>query len=402
MAAINVRRDVQDSFYRYKMPRLQAKVEGKGNGIKTVVVNMAEIARALSRPPSYPTKYFGVELGAQVKCDDKNERYIVNGDHDANKLQSTLDGFINKFVLCQSCKNPETDIIIKNDDILMDCKACGARNTADMRHKLSAFIVKNPPAVASKNVRKQRKAATAQANNTGEDAAEVLDGNDADDAGHGSDDDIISQRIQKQAAGLNMESKLALEDWSEDTSEAAVAQRMKELSVKGSGAFSKEDEEEEGDNKYEIFGDWLETGKTRSDQEIVEKAEELGVFGKYKTCLVLVQCIFDENVVSQIPKRGELLGKFVIDEKHQKATLGGIERLIGLNHKEMLIKKTPNILMKLYDLDLIEDEVFLKWGEKPSKRYVEREISKEVKKAARPFLEWLETAEEEDSDEDSE
>ncbi|KAG1042659.1 hypothetical protein G6F43_011843 [Rhizopus delemar] len=402
MAAINVRRDVQDSFYRYKMPRLQAKVEGKGNGIKTVVVNMAEIARALSRPPSYPTKYFGVELGAQVKCDDKNERYIVNGDHDANKLQSTLDGFINKFVLCQSCKNPETDIIIKNDDILMDCKACGARNTADMRHKLSAYIVKNPPAVASKNVRKQRKAATAQANNTGEDATEGLDGNDAEDAGHGSDNDIISQRIQKQAAGLNMESKLALEDWSEDTSEAAVAQRMKELSVKGSGAFAKEDEEEEGDNKYEIFGDWLETGKTRSDQEIVEKAEELGVFGKYKTCLVLVQCIFDENVVSQIPRRGELLGKFVMDEKHQKATLGGIERLIGLNHKEMLIKKTPNILMKLYDLDIIEDEVFLKWGEKPSKRYVDREISKEVKKAARPFLEWLETAEEEDSDEDSE
>jgi translation initiation factor 5 len=360
------------------------------------------LKKKLTLFPTDPTKYFGVELGAQVKCDDKNERYIVNGDHDANKLQSTLDGFINKFVLCQSCKNPETDIIIKNDDILMDCKACGARNTADMRHKLSAYIVKNPPAVASKNVRKQRKAATAQANNTGEDAAEVLDGNDADDAGHGSDDDIISQRIQKQAAGLNMESKLALEDWSEDTSEAAVAQRMKELSVKGSGAFSKDDEEEEGDNKYEIFGDWLETGKTRSDQEIVEKAEELGVFGKYKTCLVLVQCIFDENVISQIPKRGELLGKFVIDEKHQKATLGGIERLIGLNHKEMLIKKTPNILMKLYDLDLIEDEVFLKWGEKPSKRYVEREISKEVKKSARPFLEWLETAEEEDSDEDSE
>ncbi|OAD02607.1 hypothetical protein MUCCIDRAFT_156580, partial [Mucor lusitanicus CBS 277.49] len=126
MAAINVRRDVQDSFYRYKMPRLTAKVEGKGNGIKTVITNMAEIARALSRPPSYPTKYFGCELGAQVKCDDKNERYIVNGDHDATKLQNTLDGFINKYVLCQSCKNPETDIIIKNDEILMDCKACGA------------------------------------------------------------------------------------------------------------------------------------------------------------------------------------------------------------------------------------------------------------------------------------
>ena len=34
------------------MPRLQAKVEGKGNGVKTVIPNMVEIARALGRPPT--------------------------------------------------------------------------------------------------------------------------------------------------------------------------------------------------------------------------------------------------------------------------------------------------------------------------------------------------------------
>ncbi|CAK5024227.1 unnamed protein product [Meloidogyne enterolobii] len=49
---VNVNRNVQDPFYRYKMPRLLAKVEGKGNGIKTVVANMPEIAKALSRPPT--------------------------------------------------------------------------------------------------------------------------------------------------------------------------------------------------------------------------------------------------------------------------------------------------------------------------------------------------------------
>ena len=57
-----------DAFYRYKMPKLQARVcggddctavwrtlsaqiEGRGNGIKTNVVNNVEIAKALDRPP---------------------------------------------------------------------------------------------------------------------------------------------------------------------------------------------------------------------------------------------------------------------------------------------------------------------------------------------------------------
>ena len=52
MALLNVNRENSDAFYRYKMPALIAKVEGKGNGIKTVVVNMPEIGKALQRPPS--------------------------------------------------------------------------------------------------------------------------------------------------------------------------------------------------------------------------------------------------------------------------------------------------------------------------------------------------------------
>ncbi|RXM93909.1 Eukaryotic translation initiation factor 5 [Acipenser ruthenus] len=87
------------------------EVEGKGNGIKTVIVNMVDVAKALNRPPTYPTKFFGCELGAQTQFDAKNDRFIVNGSHEANKLQDMLDGFIRKFVLCPECDNPETDLV---------------------------------------------------------------------------------------------------------------------------------------------------------------------------------------------------------------------------------------------------------------------------------------------------
>lgn len=34
------------------MERIQSKVEGKGNGIKTVIVNLSSVAQSLARPPS--------------------------------------------------------------------------------------------------------------------------------------------------------------------------------------------------------------------------------------------------------------------------------------------------------------------------------------------------------------
>ena len=58
-----------------------------------------------------PTKFFGCELGAQTQIDLKNERYIVNGSHNAEKLQEILDSFIEKFVLCPGCENPETNLV---------------------------------------------------------------------------------------------------------------------------------------------------------------------------------------------------------------------------------------------------------------------------------------------------
>jgi len=101
MALLNIgegNRD--DAFYRYKMPKLMTKIEGRGNGIKTNLVNMVDVAKALARPPSYTTKYFGCELGAQSKFDEKTGIALVNGAHDNSKLVALLEIFIKKYVQC--------------------------------------------------------------------------------------------------------------------------------------------------------------------------------------------------------------------------------------------------------------------------------------------------------------
>ncbi|GAB4861397.1 Eukaryotic translation initiation factor 5A-1 [Ancistrocladus abbreviatus] len=106
---------------------------------------MVDIAKALARPASYTTKYFGCELGAQSKFDEKTGTSHVNGAHDTAKLAGLLENFIKKYVQCYGCGNPETEILItKNQMIQLKCAACGHVSDVDMRDKLTTFIVKNP------------------------------------------------------------------------------------------------------------------------------------------------------------------------------------------------------------------------------------------------------------------
>merc|ERR1712139_512688 len=100
------------------------------------------------RPPSYTTKFFGCELGAQSTFTTKEgegDRAIVNGAHDTPTCQKLLDKFIDLYVLCDNCHLPEIDLYVKKGVIQGACKACGWRGDLDNVHKLATFIQKNPP-----------------------------------------------------------------------------------------------------------------------------------------------------------------------------------------------------------------------------------------------------------------
>ncbi|GAA5887089.1 hypothetical protein JCM6882_009443 [Rhodosporidiobolus microsporus] len=395
---VNVRRDVKDKFYRYKMPLLLTKIEGKGNGIKTVFPNMADVARALNRPASYPTKFFGCELGAQATFNDETERYIVNGAHDEGRMRELVDSFIAKFVLCQSCKNPETELFItKNDYIKADCKACGHQGDIDMRHKLTTFILKNPPKKASK---KSKKAVA---------GADSIAGQPAQEADEEQDDDALTKEINEGAAALMSEEQAAEliakreaeDDWGDDTSPEAVAKRMAALGVAGS-LVGGGDDDEEGD-KYSAFAneikDELKEGEV-SNADIFKRSQDVGK--AYKVLAALVPAIFSAEVLKELPARLPLLAKMTTSDKEAKALLGGFERLFGsdelIDQRDQLV---PKALLQLFEADVLEEEFLLDWGAHVSSKYVAKDVSKKVRKAAEPFLAWLKEAESEDeSDEE--
>lgn len=64
-----------------------------------------------------------------------------------------------------------------------------------------------------------------------------------------------------------------------------------------------------------------------------------------------------------------------------------------------MYEKVVKILQLYYHHDLISEEVATKWGSKASKKYVDLSTSKKVRKAAEPFIKWLQEAEEESDEE---
>ncbi|ESZ92634.1 eukaryotic translation initiation factor 5 [Sclerotinia borealis F-4128] len=423
MATVNIRRDVKDNFYRYKMERIQSKIEGKGNGIKTVIVNLTSIANSLARPGAYVIKYFGFELGAQTNNNPADDRWIINGAHEASKLQDYLDGFINKFVLCKECKNPETEVIFKEGNILLDCKACGKRSMVDPRLKLSGFIMKNQPSKKSKKDKAEKKAARKAKADKGESKENGNASGSENASENGSNDnngDVVldapsDDELVRQAEELQHSTEVRDDDWAVDMSPEAIKARQQQLPddlkqklVLGGGGGDEDDEEEGGGNStYDQLANWIEEQTVEKgdvskvdDLEIYLKAKEFGIEAKHRTLIVLALTLFDENIVKQIPKRAGMLKNIITSEKHEKALLGGMEKFIGQRGQKEpeFYEKTSKVLMVLYDQDILSEEVITKWGTKASRKYTDLATSKKVRKSAEEFLTWLAEAESDDDD----
>ncbi|CAM8942375.1 unnamed protein product [Rhodiola kirilowii] len=445
-----------DAFYRYKMPRMITKIEGRGNGIKTNIVNMVDIAKALARPASYPTKYFGNELGAQSKFDEKNGTSHVNGSHDTAKLAGLLENFIKKYVQCYGCGNPETEIIItKTQMVTLKCAACGFISDVDMRDKLTTFIIKNPPVpkkgakdkkamrraekerlkegeAADEVQKKLKKEAAKKKISSTKSSSSKKTANVSDDdhssggSSQGNDNDPIVP-----SAGADDDDDEEEEDiqWQTDTSAEAAKKRMEEQLSAATAEMvilSTNEEKAKAAKKPSDHEDKSKIAAVKNDNgscdphvklvtEIKQQLDNGATAAQLKTFMHSVSNTFQEKMnalfVALFDGVGKGFEKKVIGKKSyivaaavgqedcaesQMVLLCAIEFFCEKASPEA-VKEVPLLLKWFYDADILEEEHILNWYRQGLAGSANKSP---IWKASKPFIEWLQSAESESEEED--
>jgi translation initiation factor 5 len=115
MPIVNIPKDIDDPFFRYKRHTIETRIINKSNGI-TEMTNLNVISKELDRSPDDIIKFLKTRLGLRIN----KKHQIYTSCTNAANLEKLLEMYIKKHVLCKKCNNPET-----GQETLV-CKACGA------------------------------------------------------------------------------------------------------------------------------------------------------------------------------------------------------------------------------------------------------------------------------------
>jgi len=434
MAMVNIPSTCDDPQYRYKMPRLISKKEGRGNGSKTSICNMADVARALKRPPQYTTKWFGAELGAQSTYTNKEgegERAIVNGHHDTPIFQTMLDKFIEKYVLCENCHLPEIDMNVKRGTIIAKCAACGWAGDLDNNHKIAAFVSKNPPDQSGLGIvnlavegSKDMKSKEEKRKEREEKRKAKADGGDGEDGAEEEDDEAkekrrAERRAKKEASGEKKEKKERSGDKKERSGEKKSSSKKEEKPAESEDSGDAKGGDDEDDVLYDseivkevikVMKEFIESknksGKVKPDdifEELRMHQLRIGVklFDHKIRFYVALESLMPSGAMDakEITEHKQVLDKILESPKIPASdVLWGFDAYLSQNEKS--VRSYPMVLKVIYDEEWATEEELTKY-------YTDDEGAGEpgfeaAKKSGEPFLKWLATAEASDDDDEDE
>jgi len=110
------------SSVRYEIPKVKGHIEGN----KTIIINFVQICDILNRKTAHLLKYLQRELATPAKME--GNRLVLGRKISSNSINSKIEEYADNFVLCYSCKKPDTTLIKEGELMFVKCMACGAKN----------------------------------------------------------------------------------------------------------------------------------------------------------------------------------------------------------------------------------------------------------------------------------
>ena len=394
-----------DPAYRYKMPQIVTKFEGRGNGSKTCIVNAQEVANALHRTPGALTKFFANELGTISTWDGL--RSIVNGHHQANVFPPLVDKFVDLFVLCPNCLLPETRLSVqarKNGNIYHKCASCGEKTMVNMGHKLCTFIIKDAMAAQklAKGDKKKKKKKDKKDDDSKKEKKEKKD----------KKDKKKKKKKKKKKDSEDKEADSADADAAEDADSGDESFGEAQLGDDAAAADADNVEIDEGEalaSAVDNLAELIQGGQNDEEDLALQcvMAQTNGGFAPLDRTRILYKALakLDKVGPSSIESFKGLFKRVVKGEAAQLVLIGAIEMHYGIENPEMC-KVVPLVLKAFFDCDLLSETTLISWFKAmaPSE-HSDPQLTGDalalVKSKAAVFVHWLEQNEEEESDSDS-
>ncbi|KAH0792346.1 eukaryotic translation initiation factor 5-like [Histomonas meleagridis] len=363
---IPIKKDA-DEHYRYKMPRITARPQSSGNGAKTSILNGKAVAKAIGRPVNYLTQWFGYAFAVQAKQQPKQDIILLNGNHsEGKKLLNSLYEFIDNFVLCPVCQNPETTFEKKNNMLFLHCHSCGNESPCQAS-KSSAYIQKMHDWILSH--------ITEETKNSSNVTTQIKK--------KGAESNADFPKANGQGVYINTEELSAilktLEPSQDDTNRKATVT------------------EEEADEFFKQLTDLCNSDTP--DSEIYPKLSAFSTKAGYNNSsrlMLTFQAVFTghvKDILDVISKHRDLLILVTLEETSQRELLSMMSQYVTKTHPE-LMSSAPVIWHSLFDNEIVEESALKTWLKKTSARF-----EKDKAKASslrndvlKQFYQWLDTA----------
>jgi translation initiation factor aIF-2, beta subunit, putative len=121
-----------ENHERFAIPELDIMQEGK----ITVFRNFIDVTDKLRRDPQHVLQFMLRELGTPGNIEGR--RAVFKAKILTQNINEKIETYTETYVICSECGLPDTKMVKEDRTLILECEACGARRSINVRKALKS------------------------------------------------------------------------------------------------------------------------------------------------------------------------------------------------------------------------------------------------------------------------